>query len=128
MTMRPCLTCGEPCDGPRCPDHTHSTRHRGSARKRGYGHQWDKLSARARKMQPWCLDCGSTENLQADHLPSAWERHAAGKTIRLADIEIVCNLCNVRRGSSRPGEGPRAGSLRTRLIGMERNEDDNGFH
>src|SRR5262245_65120704 len=82
------------------------------ARTRGYGTQWDKLSRRARRLQPWCTDCGATERLQADHLPSAWERQAAGKPIRLADVEVVCNVCNVRCGSSRPaaprGRAPEA--------------------
>ena len=101
MTLRPCLDCGTPSAGPRCDDHTTNTRTR--ARQRGYNAEWDKLSRRARKLQPWCLDCGSTERLEADHLPSAWERQAAGKPLRLADVEIVCNRCNVKRGSSRPG-------------------------
>ena len=76
-------------------------RHPNPLRARGYDTAWDKLSKRARRLQLCCVDCGSTEELQADHLPSAWQRQAAGKAIRLADIEVVCNLCNVCRGSSR---------------------------
>lgn len=102
MTMRPCLTCGEPSTGPRCTEHTADTK--ASARKRGYTTAWDKTSRRARRAQPFCTDCGSTERLQADHLPSAWERQAAGKPLRLGiDVEVVCNICNVKRGSARPG-------------------------
>lgn len=101
MTLRPCLDCGTPSEGPHCPEHTTNTRT--PSRARGYNHAWDKLSSRARRLQPWCTDCGATEHLQADHLPTAWERRAAGKPLRLTDIEVVCNLCNVRRGSSRPG-------------------------
>lgn len=98
--MRPCLECGEPADGPRCPDHT---RHqpKPSARSRGYNSAWDQLSRRARKLQPWCTDCGSTEDLQADHLPEAWERHNAGQPIRLQDIEVCCGPCNRARGNRR---------------------------
>lgn len=102
MTLRPCLTCGTPSDGPRCDDHTVDTKV--DARTRGYGTSWDKLSRRARRLQPWCTDCGSTERLELDHLPTAWQRQAAGKPLRLGiDTEVVCNVCNVRRGSSRPG-------------------------
>ena len=61
MTLRPCLDCGEPTALTRRPEH------------RGYDAEWDRLSRRARRLQPWCSDCGSTEDLQADHLPSAWD-------------------------------------------------------
>jgi len=33
-----------------------------SARELGYDAQWDRLSKRARRMQPFCIDCGSTED------------------------------------------------------------------
>lgn len=102
MSLKPCLDCGEPTDRPRCPEHTVDTK--ASARRRGYTSQWDKTSRRARRAQGFCSDCGSTERLQADHLPSAWERQAAGKPLRLGiDVEVVCNVCNVKRGSARPG-------------------------
>lgn len=90
---------------------------RGSARDRGYDAAWDRLSKRARALSPFCEDCGTTENLTTDHKPSAWERKAEGKPIRLADVAVVCGPCNSRRGSSRPealagrgdgaGKGPR---------------------
>jgi len=90
MTLRPWLDCGEPTALSRCPEH------------RGYDAEWDRLSRRARRLQPWRSDCGSTEDLQADHLPSAWERRAQRKPLRLKDIEVVCGECNRARGSSRP--------------------------
>lgn len=114
MTLRCCLTCGEPCDGPRCPDHTTETKP--SAAQRGYDHAWNKLSARARRLQPFCTDCGATEDLQLDHLPSAWERKATGKRIRLGvDAEVVCGSCNRARGAARGpaatrGPAPTAGA------------------
>lgn len=103
MTLRPCLTCGEPCAGPRCPDHTVDPKL--PAADRGYDAAWQRLSKRARRLQPFCLDCGATEDLQADHLPQAWERKAAGKPLRLADVEVVCSPCNRARGAAR---GPSA--------------------
>ena len=103
MTLRPCLTCGEPCAGPRCTDHTLDPK--APAAQRGYDAAWQRLSKRARRLQPFCLDCGATEDLQADHLPQAWARKAAGKPLRLADVEVVCAPCNRARGAAR---GPLA--------------------
>lgn len=103
MTMRPCLDCGEPADGPRCPEHT--TDPKPVAAARGYDHAWNVLSKRARKLQPFCSDCGATEDLQCDHTPEAWARKATGKSIRLQDVDVVCGPCNVARGAAR---GPSA--------------------
>lgn len=106
--MKPCLTCGEPSPATYCDEHQPSrSTPRGSARERGYDRAWDKLSKRARRLQPFCEDCGATDRLTTDHKPSAWERHAAGLPLRLADVAVVCAACNAARGSSRPGT-PRA--------------------
>src|SRR4051794_25224178 len=99
MTLRPCLDCGEPSTGPRCTEHTSD--HKPTAHARGYDARWTRLSKRARRLQPFCTDCGSTEDLQTDHTPEAWTRRAAGLTIRLADVEVVCGECNRRRGAAR---------------------------
>lgn len=98
MTLRPCLVCGEPAEGPRCG--VHATRKPPPA-ARGYDAAWARLSKRARRLQPFCLDCGATEDLQADHTPEAWHRKAEGKAIRLADVDVVCGPCNRRRGAAR---------------------------
>ena len=90
MTMRPCIDCGEPTASTRCPEH------------RGYDSDWDRLSRKARKLQRFCSDCGSTEDLQTDHSPDAWARKAAGKPIRLRDVDVVCGPCNRVRGQARP--------------------------
>lgn len=109
----PCLGCGEPSDATRCadcaPEHesvrradTRTDRPATSPRQRGYTTAWDKLSRRARKLQPFCTDCGTREDLTADHSPEAWRRHEAGKPIRLQDIDVVCRPCNARRGRAKP--------------------------
>jgi len=103
--MRPCLDCGEPCTRPRCPEHTVDTKAPASAR--GYDWRWTQLSRRARKLQPFCADCGSNEDLQADHTPEAWARKAAGKAIRLKDVDVVCGPCNRSRGAARGPSGTR---------------------
>lgn len=99
MTLSPCLSCGEPATGSRCPEHTLDAK--GSATARGYDAAWHRLSKRARRLQPFCLDCGSTEDLQADHTPEAWQRKASGKAIKLSMIDVVCGPCNRARGAAR---------------------------
>lgn len=119
---QPCLSCGaltehgsrcEPCqdqvDAIRLArTQPEPARARASATARGYDSQWKRLSKQARRMQPFCSDCGSTDDLQADHKPEAWKRKADGKRIRLQDIDVVCGSCNRRRGAARGGNVQRA--------------------
>lgn len=74
---------------------------RGSRHERGYDYRWEKLSKRARKLQPFCTDCGRTDDLTADHSTEAWRRREAGLPIRLKDIDVVCRQCNTDRGAAR---------------------------
>ncbi|GAC59496.1 hypothetical protein GSI01S_02_01390 [Gordonia sihwensis NBRC 108236] len=110
MTARPCHRCGEPIPtGTYCPD-CHPGDTKPTAHSRGYDAAWTRLSRRARKLQPFCSDCGATNDLQTDHSPEAWARKARGKPIRLTDIDVVCGPCNRARGQARPGrEGKRPG-------------------
>ena len=88
MISRPCIGCGDVIpSGSLCADGRPRDR-KVSARTRGYGTAWDRLSKRARRLQPWCESCGAVDDLQADHTPEASERKAAGKPIRLHDIRI----------------------------------------
>lgn len=107
MTLRPCLDCGEPSTGPRCPEHTVDPKPPATAR--GYDWQWTQLSRRARRLQPFCLDCGATQDLQTDHTPEAWARKAAGLPVRLQDIDVVCGPCNRARGAARGHSATRGG-------------------
>ncbi|GAB2934132.1 hypothetical protein GCM10027047_33180 [Rhodococcus aerolatus] len=108
---KPCLACGEVTpNASRCDDCEQiNTYQRGKARDRktfrenGYDTAWDRLSKRARKKQPFCLDCGTPDNLTADHKPQAWVKVEQGKALDLSDVDVVCSRCNSRRGSSRPG-------------------------
>ena len=89
------------------PPRDYATRTKTTA-QRGYGARWQRLSKKARELQPFCTDCGSPYDLTADHTEQAWQRYEAGKTIRLQDIDVVCVSCNSERGAAR-GEniGPR---------------------
>ena len=112
MTLKPCLVCGEPGSGPRCQVHTVDRKR--PAADRGYDQAWRRLSARARKLQPFCTDCGEVDDLQLDHSPEAWAAKAAGKAITLAMTEVVCGPCNRLRGAARGdavtrGDAPPSG-------------------
>jgi 5-methylcytosine-specific restriction endonuclease McrA len=100
------LRCGEPTTGSYCPEHQpdrRSAASKVSARKRGYDNNHDKLSIRARRAQPFCGDCGRTDDLQCHHTEEAWLRKLRGQVIRLRDVEVLCGPCNRKRGSTRPG-------------------------
>ena len=105
MPLSVCLGCGEPTEGTRCGpcayDHEQDTE-RPTREQRGYDKAWRRLSERARKLQPFCEDCGATENLTTDHSPEAWRRRARGLAVRLQDVAVVCGPCNNRRGRARP--------------------------
>lgn len=111
MLRTVCPDCGtayEPdSDRARCPDcrprddGSKDRYIRGNRHERGYDHRWSKLSAKARKLQPFCSDCGRTDHLTADHSTEAWKRHERGLPIRLQDIDVVCQWCNADRGAAR---------------------------
>jgi len=70
---------------------------RGTAAARGYDGAWRKLSARVRRLQPWCGDCGHTGS--ADN-PLSGE-HLRWPARTLADVEVLCRRCNSARGRRR---------------------------
>lgn len=78
---------------------------RGTAKSRGYDAAWTRLSRRARRLQPFCTDCGRQDDLTTDHSPRAWARREAGLPVRLEDVDVVCRACNGDRG---PARGPDA--------------------
>jgi 5-methylcytosine-specific restriction protein A len=112
--MKPCLSCGTPTSTTRCPA-CRLPDERPSATERGYDAAWFRLSKRARKLQPFCSDCFTTEDLTTDHTPQAWRRKAEGKPIRLRDVAVVCRSCNTRRGAAR-GDRARAETQGTGAI------------
>lgn len=112
--QRPCLTCGElTTNTSRCEECAHAEarrigrqhdKNRGTRLKdKEYDGQWRAVSQQARRIQRFCSDCGSTEDLTADHKPEAWQRKAEGKSIRLCDVDVLCRSCNGSKGSSKPG-------------------------
>lgn len=114
-----CSECGtvyeRETSGSRCPEckptrertarRIVSESRRGTAKSRGYDAAWNRLSKRARRLQPFCSDCGREDSLSTDHSPRAWARREAGLPVRLEDVDVVCLVCNADRG---PARGPDA--------------------
>ena len=74
---------------------------RGNRHARGYDNRWQRLSKRARELQPFCSDCGRADHLTADHSVAAWQAFEQGKRITLDMIDVVCRWCNADRGAAR---------------------------
>ena len=114
--MRFCADCGDYIQaGTRCDECRRADDNRRiqkhaphNSTARGYDQQWRRLSERARKLQPFCSDCGARDDLQADHSPEAWRRKEKGLAVRLRDIDVVCGPCNRRRGAARGKETRRS--------------------
>lgn len=99
MTLAPCLVCGEPCAGPRCPAHTLTPV---TARDPGHVHTnpaaWKSLSRKLRRQSPFCEWCGATDRLSVDHvLPVADYPELA---LAAENCRVLCRVCNGRRGNT----------------------------
>ena len=92
MTLRPCLTCGTPSDGPRCDQHRIPNRS-----------NWERLrrleTVDAYRMQygDWCPGYANpphpATDLTADHITP---RSQGGET---GPLRVLCMTCNARRGA-----------------------------
>lgn len=100
--LSPCTDCGELTDlGAYCSEHQPPAPEKAPAIERGYDYKWRVLSRRARALQPFCSQCGTTEDLTTDHSPEAWQRKARGLPIRLQDVDVLCRSHNSIKGAAR---------------------------
>lgn len=125
MTTRPCIDCGELTTTTRCTDCAPPVSR--PSRAAGYDRAWDRLSLSARRLQPFCSDCGTTEDLTADHSPEAWRRRNRGLAIRLSDVDVVCRRCNSRRGAARKTRGGNPRRLPLGAAPQAKFQNENGF-
>ena len=110
MTRRPCLGCGEPTAGTRCPTCAAERQRQHDARRdRKHPHwnptRWQKLSRRVRKLQPFCVDCGATADLCADHIIPVAER--PDLAYRVENVAVRCRSCNGRKANRPPNDQER---------------------
>jgi 5-methylcytosine-specific restriction endonuclease McrA len=60
--------------------------------------RWRKLRSKCVTMMPWCLDCGRTDQLEADHiLPAALFPELIYEPLNTV---TRCRTCNARRGTN----------------------------
>ena len=105
--LRPCLVCGQPTEGTRCPAHEaehRSRRDRGRApRTDAYAvrsYRWRKVSERARKASPWCEWCGSGDDLTVDHrVPLS----LGGDEWDPENHRVLCRPCHGRAAATQRG-------------------------
>lgn len=120
MTLKPCLECGEPADGTRCPDHPAPDR---SSRKHLHiwrSRRWTRLSKRLRRMQPWCSTCGSRDDLTVDHRVPL---NRGGDPFDLDNLDVLCRPCNSAKGDRdlRDDQGGHPDDLRARSARQAQN-------
>jgi 5-methylcytosine-specific restriction protein A len=98
--MKPCLACGRPAAGSRCPEHARVERTRieraraprPSPAQRGYGSAWSRTSRAIRAAVGACARCGSTLDLTVDHV----EPHSDA-----AGFRVLCRRCHSAVGARR---------------------------
>lgn len=95
---RPCIGCGEPIPtGSRCPECKPTQPAKPSAASRGYDHRWQQLSERVRRASPFCEQCGSTDDLTADHIiPKA---EAPELRLEPLNVRVLCRTHNGQRSN-----------------------------
>lgn len=105
MTVpKPCIECGEVTPSTtRCNDceaarNARRDVRRGTAAQRGYDRAWDRLSAQARALQPFCSTPGCSFPITPTHPLTA--HHLVWPALKLADVQVLCLTCNNRRGKT----------------------------
>ncbi|VDR40031.1 Uncharacterised protein [Tsukamurella paurometabola] len=99
MTARPCLHCGDLItSGTRCASCTPAdTKKPRKIAHAGTDSQWRRLSVRARRMQPFCIDCHTDRDLTADHIIPV--DVAPELAYAMENITVRCRTHNSARGN-----------------------------
>ena len=109
--LRPCLVCGRPSGGARCPEH--------AVPRRGWAHE--RASKQVRLEETSCWICGEPakpgDPLTGDHIVP---RIHGGQDVR-GNMRAAHRSCNSRRGAVPPGEGGRATARTPQLTLLPRN-------
>lgn len=97
--LKVCIECGELGSGTRCDAcqaelDQRLGRQRGGANARGYTRQWQGQSARVRREQPYCDECGTPVDLTCDHVVAK----ANGGTDDRSNLTTLCRRHNGAKG------------------------------
>jgi len=95
VNLKVCLSCGELTEATRCPDCQTSNRARieqtrGTPAARGYTEAWRRKSLRLIAANPYCVICGSDDDLTVDHKVPKIQ----GGTDRDDNLEVLCRHHN----------------------------------
>ncbi len=97
--LTPCLDCHQLVrGGPRCePCRRTKVRERSAERRsssdRGYDSAWQRLRRTVIDAAPYCVRCGATEYLTADHIIPL----SRGGTSDLANLQVLCRSHNAAK-------------------------------
>src|SRR5699024_2040843 len=95
VTATSCIECGELSDGPHCDQHKPKPRNRSHFRSNPAA--WKQLSARLRRMQPWCTICGTSDDLTVDHIVPYDER--PDLAYEISNLQVLCRKHNSSKGT-----------------------------
>jgi 5-methylcytosine-specific restriction enzyme A len=117
MPLFSCASCGRTYPPPRrrgrCPTCARDyERRKGSAHERGYTKQHRENAARVIAAHPWCVDCGATDDLCADHIVPL----SKGGTNRLNNYAVRCRGCKELVRTSSEGDKQRPLRGRCRIV------------
>ena len=84
MALRPCITCGRPSEGPRCPAHTV---------RNGSTRSWRAIRAIVLQRDGFqCQQCGGI-GTEVDHIHPVSE----GGTDHPGNLRALCHACHAAR-------------------------------
>lgn len=100
--MKPCIVCGIPGEDTRCQEHALKKEVRRDRVTRQNRARWKNLSARLRRLQPWCSWCLTGSDLTVDHIIPL---EHGGDPYALTNLQVLCRSCNRAKGLTR-GDAP----------------------
>lgn len=90
MTTKLCIECGTPTTlGTRCGPCGREKQRTRNAGRDHYDGPWQTMSKEAIARQPWCSDCGATDDLCTDHV------HPRDPSL----LDVLCRSCNSKKSA-----------------------------
>lgn len=93
---------------------------RGTRQERGYGADWQAFRREHLKLNPLCVECGSDDRPNVDHIESV--REAPHRRLDPSNVRTLCHSCHSRRTAKDQGFGRSRGKKVTVGAGSTRGE------